>query len=67
MSTDVSLLASMLEILVIAVEILHKVSSQIGLEIDWSETKLQVVDDTSIPPSKESVLDHDVEVVDSFV
>jgi len=67
MSTDVSLLASMLEILVIAVEILHEVSSQIGLEIDWSETKLQVVDDTSIPPSKESVLDHDVEVVDSFV
>jgi len=63
---DVSLLASMLEILVLALEILHEVSSQIGLEINWSK-KLQVFDDTSTPPSKVSVLNHDVEVVDSFV
>jgi len=64
---DVSLLASMLEILVLALEILHEESSQIGLEINWSKRKLQVFDDTSTPPSKVSVLDHDVEVVDSFV
>jgi len=64
---DVLLLASMLEILVLAVEILHEESSQIGLEINWSKTKLEVFDDTSTPPSKVSVLDHDVEVVDSFV
>jgi len=64
---DVSLLASILEILVLALEILHEESSQIGLEINWSKTKLQVFDDTSTPPSKVSVLDHDVEVVDSFV
>jgi len=57
----------MLEILVFALEILHEESSQIGLEINWSKTKLQVFDDTSTPPSKVSVLDHDVEVVDSFV
>ena len=43
----VSLLASMLEILVLALEILHEESSQIGLEINWSKTKLQVFDDTS--------------------
>jgi len=64
---DVSLLASMLEILVLGLEILHEESSQIGLEINWSKTKLQVFDDSSTPPSKVSVLDHDVEVVDSFV
>ena len=65
---DVSLLASMLEILVLALEILHEESSQIGLEINWSKTiTLQVFDDTSTPPSKVSVLDHDVEVVDSFI
>jgi len=64
---DVSLLISMLEILVLALEILHDESSQIGLEINWSKTKLQVFDDTSNLPSKVFVLDHDVEVVDSFV
>ena len=45
----------MLEILVLALEILHEESSQIGLEINWSKTKLQVFDDTSTPPSKVSV------------
>ena len=64
---DVSLLASMLEILVPALEILHEESSQIGQEINWSKTKLQAFDYTSTPPSKVSVLDHDVEVVSSFV
>ena len=51
----------------LALEILHEESLQIGLEINWSKTKLQIFDDTSTPPSKVSVLDHDVEVVDSFV
>jgi len=64
---DVSLLASILEILVLALEILHEESSQIGLEINWNKTKLQAFDDTSPPPSKVSVLDHDFEVIDSFV
>ena len=43
-------------------------------ELDWpltgisrSQYFLQVFDDTSTPPSNVSVLDHDVEVVDSFV
>jgi len=57
----------MLEILVLALEILHEESSEIGLEINWSETKLYVFDNTSTPPSKVSALDHDVKVVDSFV
>ena len=44
---DVSLLASMLEILVLALDIMDEESSQIGLEINCSKTKLQVFDDTS--------------------
>ena len=65
---DVSLIASMLEILVFALEILHEESSQIGVEINWSKTELQAVGDTSTTPSKMSVFDHDVEVfVDFFV
>jgi len=55
----------MLEILVLALEILHEESSQIGLEINWSKTKLQAFDETSTPASKVSVPDHDAEVVDS--
>ena len=57
----------MLEILVLALEILHEESSQLGLEINWSKTKLQVFDDNTSHPSKVSVLGHDVEVVDFFV
>jgi len=64
---DVSLLASMLEIVVLALEILHEESSQLGLEINWSKTKIQVFDEDISQPSKVSVLGHDVEVVDSFV
>ena len=36
------------------------------MEINWSKTKLQVFDDNTSPPSKVSVLGHDVEVVDSY-
>jgi len=49
---EFSLLASMLEILVLALETLHKESSQIGLEINWSKTKLQVFGNTSTPPTQ---------------
>ena len=37
---DVSLLASMLEIVVLALEILHEESSQLGLEINWTKSKI---------------------------
>ena len=40
----------MLEILVLALEILHEESSQLGLEINWSKTKLQVFDDNIQAP-----------------
>ena len=64
---DVSLLASMLEIVVLALKILHEESLQLGLEINWTKTKIQVFDEDISQPSKMSVLGHDVEVVDSFV
>ena len=42
---DVSLLASMLKVVVLALEILQEESSQLGLEINWSKTKLQAFDE----------------------
>ena len=64
---DVSLLTSMLEIVVLAIETLHEESSQLGLEINWTKPKIHVFDEDISQPSKVSVLGHDVEVVDSFV
>ena len=61
---DVLLLSSMLEILVLALEILHKESS---LEINWPKTKLQAFNDAISPPFVASVLCYDAEVVDSFI
>ena len=57
----------MFEIVVLALEILHEESSQLGLEINKTKTKIQVFDEYISQPSKVSVLGHDVEVVDSFV
>jgi len=64
---DVSLLASMLEVVVLALEILQEESSQLGLEINWSKTKLQAFDDSISHPPKVSIHGHEVDVVDSFV
>ena len=65
--TSISLMMfRMLEIVVLALEILHEESSQLGLEINWTKTKTQVFDEDINQPSKVSVLGHDVEVVDSF-
>ena len=61
----VSLLASMLEVVVLALIILQEESSQLGLEINWSKTKLQAFDDSISPPPKVSVHGHEADVVDS--
>ena len=57
----------MLEIMVLALEILHDELSRIGLKINCTKTKLQAFDNDVSYPSKVSVLGHDVEVVDSLV
>ncbi len=64
---DVSILAEMLEVLIMALEIMHEESSQLWLGINWNKTKIQVFDNDVSKPSRVPVLGHDVEVVDSFV
>ena len=63
---DVSLLANMLEIVVLALEILHEESPQLSVETSWTKTKIPALD-THKPFTKVSVLGHDVEVVDSSI
>jgi len=63
---DVSLLAEMLEVLVLILTVMQEEASTFGLQINWSETKiLQVASSTS--SSTVQVADGHVEVVDTFV
>jgi len=63
---DVSLLAEMLEVLVLALTVMQEEASTFGLQINWSKTKiLQVPSSTS--SSTVQVADRHVEVVDAFV
>ena len=41
---DVSIIAEMLEILILALEIMNEESSPLDLEINWSKTKIQASD-----------------------
>jgi len=60
---DVSLLAEMLEVLVLALTVMQEEASAIGLQINWSKTKiLQVLCSSTV-----QVADGHVEVVDAFV
>jgi len=61
-----SLLAEMLEVLVLALSVMQEKASTFGLQINWSKTKiLQVLSSTS--SSTVQVADGHVEVVDAFV
>jgi len=63
---DVSLLAEMLEVLVLALTVMQEEASTFGLQINLSKTKiLQVPSSTS--SSTVQVADGHVEVVDAFV
>jgi len=63
---DVSLLAEMLAVLVLAQTVMQEEASIFGLQINWSKTKiLQVPSSTS--SSTLQVADRHVEVVDAFV
>jgi len=63
---DVSLLAEMLEVLVLALTVMQEEASTFGLHINWSKTKiLQVPSSTS--SSTVQVADGHVAVVDAFV
>ena len=41
---DVSIMAEMLEVLILALEIMNEESSVLGLEINWNKTKIQASD-----------------------
>jgi len=63
---DVSLLAEMLEVLVLALTVMQEEASAFGVQINWLKTKiLQVPSSTS--SSTAQVADGHVEVVDKFV
>ena len=63
---DVSLLAEMLEVLVLALTVMQEEASTFGLQINWSKTKiLQVPSSTS--SSTAQVADGHVEVVSAYV
>ena len=41
---DVSVMAEMLEVLILALELMNEESSALGLEINWNKTKIQASD-----------------------
>jgi len=63
---DVSIMAEMLEVLILALKIMNEQSSVMGLEINWNKTKIQASDIVDAPPDV-TILGHKVDVVDSFV
>ena len=64
---DVSIIAEMLEVLILALEIMNEESSPLDLEINWSKTKIQASDIIVDAPPDVTILGHKVDVVDSFV
>ena len=65
-ANDVSLLAEMLEFLVLALTVMQEEATRFGLQINWSKTKiLQVPSFAS--SSTVQVADGHVEAVDAFV
>ena len=63
---DVTLLAKMLKVLVLAMTIMQKEAAVFDLQINWSKTKILQVP-PSMPCSTVQVADGHVEVVDAFV
>ena len=64
---DVSIMAEMLEVLILALEIMDEESSALGLEINWNKTKIQASDIIVDAPPDVNILGHKIVVVDSFV
>jgi len=63
---DVSLLAEMLEVIVLALTVMQEEASTFGLQINWSKTKILQIPSSSTS-STVQVADKRVEVVDAFV
>jgi len=64
---DVSIMAEMLEVLILALEIMNEESSALGLEISWNKAKIQASDIIVDVPPDVTILGHKVDVVDTFI
>jgi len=64
---DVSIMAEMSEVLILALEIMNEESSALDLEINCNKTKIQASDIIVDAPPDVTILGHKVNVVDSFI
>jgi len=61
---DVALLAEMLEVIVLAMTIMHEEAAVYGLQINWSKTKILQVPHPCLAQQSRYVADGHVEMVD---
>ena len=59
---DVSVMAEMLEVLILALELMNEESSALGLEINWNKTKIQTSDIIVDAPPDVTILGHKVDM-----
>ena len=64
---DVSLLAELLELLVLAFELMADEATSLGLEVNWQNTKIQALGRREGVPLTVTVKDHEVAVAEEFV
>ena len=64
---DVSVMAEMLEVHILALELMNEESSALGLEINSNKTKIQASDIIVDAQPDVTILGHKVDVVDSLI
>jgi len=63
---DVALLAEMLEVLLLALEVLKDEAHFLGLKVDWHKIRIQSTTDPVTLPATVSVSGNSVDIVQSF-
>ena len=63
---DVALLTELLSVLMLSLETMNDEAKSLGLQVNWSKTKIQTTDVTFPPGSLVPVAGDNVEVVESF-
>ena len=64
---DITLLAEMLETLVAGLLVLQDEAAPLGLQINWSKTKIQQVGELRLSQSTVQVAAENVDLVDEFI
>jgi len=64
---DVALLAEMLEVLLLALDVLKDEARPLGLEVNWQKTKIQSTTDPATAQSSVHISGNSVDVVESFI